>query len=124
MPEEEAAQRLQPDADRILRWVYAQIAEMSRARGIQPVWVFLPFLVENAPAVDVALIEHARSTGFTVLDFSDIYDARDIATFRIAEWDYHRPSREGHARIADRLSRELAVQGVLATSRNAAAASR
>jgi hypothetical protein len=119
MPEAAAAERLQSHADRILRWVYAEIVKLSRMRGIQPVWVFLPFLVENAPPVDLALIEHAESAGFTVLDFSDIYEDRDIATFRIADWDLHHPNREGHLRIAERLSRELTMRDMLATRRAA-----
>jgi len=47
LDESTAMKRLEPYRRDILRFVYATIAESTRARGAQPVWIFLPQVREG-----------------------------------------------------------------------------
>jgi hypothetical protein len=72
-----------------------------------PIWLYLPFLVEDVKGADETLLKHATNAGFVVFDYSDLYTGRDIRSFRVAEWDQHHPNVPGHAMIADRLYRDI-----------------
>jgi hypothetical protein len=95
--------RLRPHAEAITRWVYQRIGDVCREQGIVPVWLFLPFLVEETTAPDTRLSEMAQQAGFLMVDLWDLYKGNDIASYRIADWDQHHPNPAGHQMIADRL---------------------
>jgi D-alanyl-lipoteichoic acid acyltransferase DltB (MBOAT superfamily) len=100
----EMRQRLDPMTEEATAWTYRRFAEICRENGILPIWVFLPFLVENVEAADPELLEYATSAGFVIVDLSRIYDGRDVESFRVFEWDHHHPTVEGHRMIGDRLA--------------------
>jgi len=114
MPESEARRRLKPYSDEIVAWTYRRIADLCRERGATPVWVFLPFLVEDRQQVDEALKQHAASAGFMTLDYSGLYRGKDIRSFRVAEYDLHHPNVAGHTLIGERLFRDLS-SGVISS---------
>ena len=54
--------------------VYKAIVEQSRARGIAPVWIFLP-QVRGGPWQEETpeMLRIAREAGFIIIDMGDIY---------------------------------------------------
>lgn len=104
---EEAARLLQPQGTEILSWTYRRIVEVSRAKGILPVWIFMPTL-ENALQEEevVRLKQVAADAGFIVLDLSDAYANQDLDSLVVAYWDKH-PNAKGHSLIAEDLYRKL-----------------
>jgi D-alanyl-lipoteichoic acid acyltransferase DltB (MBOAT superfamily) len=107
MTEAEMRRRLRPFTDEIVGWTYQRIAEECREREIIPIWLYLPFLVEDVKGADASLLKHAANAGFVVLDYSDLYRGRDIRSLRVAEWDQHHPNVPGHTMIADRLYQDI-----------------
>jgi hypothetical protein len=102
------AKQLRPHGRAILEAVYRAIADRSRALGVRPVWVLLPQVREGSWQEETPeAVAAARNAGFQVIDISDVYKGRDIATLRLAEWDDH-PNPLGHRLVAERLFRELA----------------
>jgi hypothetical protein len=103
MDEATARRRLEPYRGDILAAVYGRIAEQSRARGIVPVWVFLPQVREGSWQDETAeTVRLAEAAGFTVVDLTDVYKGEDLATIRLAEWDEH-PNARAHRLIAARI---------------------
>jgi D-alanyl-lipoteichoic acid acyltransferase DltB (MBOAT superfamily) len=106
-----AERRLQPLGEELTEWIYRRIVEEARARGLVPVWIYLPRISERVREEDVArLFELAARAGFAVIDLRGLYDERDAESLRLAEWDYH-PNAAGHALIAEQIHRELLVRG-------------
>ncbi|HSK89650.1 MAG TPA: hypothetical protein VK880_14905, partial [Anaerolineales bacterium] len=78
-----------------------------RARGIVPVWVFMPTLEFPLQDKEIArLARVADEAGFIVLNLSDAYDDQDPESIVVAYWDKH-PNAEGHSLIAEELYRKL-----------------
>jgi lysophospholipase L1-like esterase len=48
----------------------------------------------------------AKEAGFLIVNPSDLYENKDVASLRISDWDLH-PNAAGHRLIADRLYKEL-----------------
>ncbi len=114
--------------DEIVGWAYRRIAEDAKAKGILPVWIFLPMptpgsdrpcpperagfcfgsTARSGAAADrtdprvAKLFEMAQAAGFITIDLSGVYDGHDLKSFWIAEWDGH-PNTEAHQLIAERL---------------------
>jgi hypothetical protein len=106
-PETEAQRQVSPFGAQLVSFVYRRIAAESRARGIIPVWVFLPTLGDRTVAEEPdELIRMATAAGFHVLDLSDVYTALDKRRLRVSEADSH-PNVEGHRVIAERMYRGL-----------------
>jgi D-alanyl-lipoteichoic acid acyltransferase DltB (MBOAT superfamily) len=104
-----ARRRLEPYADEMLRWTYAQIAETARAHGATPVWIFLPLPQEYIPDATIAAMEEtARSAGFATLSLRGVYDSFELEEIQVAPWDNH-PNARGHRAVAERLYAELAA---------------
>jgi hypothetical protein len=104
MPQEEAARRLTPHSQELLAWLYEHIVETCRARGVLPVWVFVPQIhqgsweEETAPAMALA-----KDKGFAAtIDLGDVFRGLDPNEYQLAEWDSH-PNARGNALIAERL---------------------
>jgi hypothetical protein len=107
MDEASALRRLEPFRSDILAIVYRRIVEASRARGIVPVWIFLPQVQEGGWQEETPeTLRLAAAAGFVVVDLSDVYKGEDVAAIRLAEWDEH-PNARGHRLIAARLYESL-----------------
>jgi hypothetical protein len=109
MDETTSFKSLEPYQAEILRAVYGLLVEQSLKRGIRPVWVFVPQVragpwQEETPAA----MKIAQEAGFATIDLSDVYEGRDLASIRLAEWDDH-PNALGHRLIADRLYAAIAA---------------
>ena len=102
-----ARRRLEPFRRDILSAVYGRIAEESRARGIVPVWIFLPQVREGTWQEETPeTVRLAEAAGFIVVNLSDVYKGEDLATIRLAEWDEH-PNARAHRLIAARIYEAL-----------------
>jgi D-alanyl-lipoteichoic acid acyltransferase DltB (MBOAT superfamily) len=110
MDEATAIRLLAPHREEILSYVYGEIAQRCRERGIVPVWIFVPQAragawVEETPAT----VEIAEAAGFVVINLEDVYRQRELSSIRLAEWDDH-PNARGHELIAQRLYEELVAR--------------
>ena len=102
-----ALRRIAPYQSEALIAVYREIVDQSRARGIVPVWIFLPQVQEGPWQEETPeMLRIAREAGFKIIDLGDIYKGVDAGSIRLAEWDEH-PNVRGHELIAQRLYREL-----------------
>jgi D-alanyl-lipoteichoic acid acyltransferase DltB (MBOAT superfamily) len=110
MTEQEILERLRPYSGEAARWTYKRFAEVCREHQIVPVWLFLPFLVQDVKAADPALMTDAKNAGFVIVDLSRLYHDKKVADFRVAPWDHHHPNVVGHSMIADRLMTSLRGQ--------------
>jgi hypothetical protein len=107
MDEVTGVKALSPYGPEILSYIYRQITDRSRARGVVPVWIFLPQVsqgqwVEETPEI----VKIAQDAGFLMINMEDVYEKHDVATLRLAEWDDH-PNVLGHEVVAQRLYEEL-----------------
>ena len=107
MDEAAAMRALAPFGGEILAYIYKDMVEKSRSRGIVPVWIFLPQVrqgqwVEETPEI----LKIAKESGFVMINMDDVYADLDVAAIRLAEWDHH-PNARGHEVTAERLYREL-----------------
>lgn len=103
MKQVEAQRRLMPSARDILAYVYRHIAEGAKARGMQPIWIFLPQLSKGAWQDETEdTVRLAEQAGFIVIRLDDVFADEDIDRIRLAEWDEH-PNAYGHRLIADEL---------------------
>jgi hypothetical protein len=111
--ETQTAQQLHPHGAQILQAVYQYIGDGARARGMRPVWVFLPQVREGAWQEETeGAMAAARAAGFAIVDLSAVYRGRDIDGIRLAEWDDH-PNTLGHRLVADALYQALAADPAL-----------
>jgi lysophospholipase L1-like esterase len=95
-----ARRKLQPYREDILRDVYQKYAEVTRAKGVPFVWIYLPRVrTEEPPATELRL---AQQAGLITLELTGVYDGYDYAPLRLAPWDEH-PNAVGHRLIADKL---------------------
>lgn len=103
----DAERHLKPYGTEILSWTYRRIVEVSRAKGILPVWIFMPTLEYPLQDEEIAHLKRvAGESGFIVLDLSDAYDNQDLDSLVVAYWDKH-PNAKGHMLIAEDLYRKL-----------------
>jgi hypothetical protein len=101
--EADAKRRLGPYAAEILSFVYSHLAENSRARAIQAIWVFLPQLQGGSWQEETdAAVKTAEVAGFTIIRLDEVFKDKDVTKIRLAEWDDH-PNAFGHRLIADEL---------------------
>jgi hypothetical protein len=99
----EAHRRLRPFQGEILAWIYQHIVEECRARGIRPVWVFVPQVREGIWGEETPeMLQIAEIAGFIIINLADVFKNQDFTLIRVAEWDEH-PNTRGHQLIADQL---------------------
>lgn len=107
MPKSDVERRLAPYGPEILSWTFGRIVEISRARDIVPVWIFMPTLEDPLHQDEIDHLSGlARESGFVVLDLSHAYDNQDPDALVVAYWDKH-PNARGHMLIAEDLYRKL-----------------
>jgi hypothetical protein len=113
LDETTALRRIAPYRAEALMAVYRAIVQQSQARGIAPVWIFVPQVREGAWQEETPeMLRIAREAGFTIIDLADVFKGADPASVRLAEWDEH-PNVRGHELIAQHLYRELQAKGDL-----------
>jgi len=110
MPVALGRKRLAPYRDEILAWAYARFAQAARARGIVPIWTFLPERADAPDRVPPVLLRTAREAGFEVLDVGDPFEGHREQDLNVAAWDFH-PNAEAHEILADRLHAALTRPG-------------
>jgi len=86
----------------VLRWTIQHIADVSRQHGAVPVFVALDE-VTDSPTGEVKALSYAKSAGMLVFNLFDLWNGRDKASLRIADWDLH-PNAEGYQLVASRLA--------------------
>ena len=104
-----AEHRLQPYALELVRGTYRQVVEQCRARGIEPIAVFLPRLDDRDWEADQLpqLLTAAKDAGFTVLDVTTAYrGVNNWNSLWVQRWDAH-PNARGHQLIATMLEQKL-----------------
>ena len=108
----EGVRKLNPQREELLLWLYGQVVQRCRERGIVPLAGYLPhsqpFDAETGALV-IRQMELAREAGFEVIDLTDAYQGIDYPSLWIAPWDSH-PNAEGHRLLADRLYDELKIR--------------
>jgi hypothetical protein len=102
MAEVSVRKRLAPYRDEIVTWAYGRIAGEARARGIVPLWVYLPDMADQPEEAPARLVRSAREAGFVVVDLSDPFEGHRGQDLNVAAWDFH-PNAAAHAILADRL---------------------
>jgi hypothetical protein len=102
-PEAAAERRLQKFGDEIVGWTYRRAVEACRAKGVQPVWLFMRTTTEGEwSEAHARLRALAEEAGFILLDLGDTYGDVPMKSLFLAEWDQH-PDVAGHRLLADRL---------------------
>jgi hypothetical protein len=111
MSPDEAKKRLKPFGRDMLAWIYRQVVDACRQRGIVPVWICLPGVAgadESQQAVGTVRL--AQEAGFVVINLADVYKHAKKDHVHLALWDWH-PNARGHRLIADRLYEALRALG-------------
>lgn len=102
-PDLHAQRMLTPHLKDMLRWSYKEIADRARALGAQPVWIFMPGVLERGEMNDQGkeLMQMAKDAGFVtmVLPYA-LYKNEPAEKLEIAPWDAH-PNAYGHQLLAD-----------------------
>ena len=97
----EAASRLRPGGDSLVRWTLERTAAVIREHGAVPVFMALN-IVQDPSATGAQDLQDADAAGFLVFNLLELWQNRDKPALQIAEWDDH-PNAAGHRLIADRL---------------------
>ena len=107
MSETVVRRRLAPFRNALVSFAYRHIAADCRARGVKPVWIFVPALADRTIGQrSDELIGLAKDAGFVALDLSDAYAGHDTNLLKISEADNH-PNPAGHKLLAERFYRAL-----------------
>lgn len=104
---DEAERLLKPYGPELVSLTYRHIVEVSRSRGILPVWIFMPTLEDPLQPEEITHLKGlAQEAGFVVLNLSDAYDNQDLNSLVVAYWDKH-PNAKGHMLIAEDFYKNL-----------------
>lgn len=100
-----AQRKLTPRWKEMMKFAYEEIVKRAKAMGAEPVWIFMPGIVEHGESTEDGpiMLQLAKDAGFTtiVLPYS-MYKAEPRDKLEIAPWDAH-PNAYGHKLIADGL---------------------
>jgi D-alanyl-lipoteichoic acid acyltransferase DltB (MBOAT superfamily) len=100
---------LRPYRDEILLWGYQRVADICRAHGIRPVWLFVPAPYERLQAWNISkYTAAARTAGFEVISLIRVYDSEEPYALTLPG-DGH-PNALGHKLIADHLYKVLSQE--------------
>lgn len=112
-----ALRSIEPFKAEVLTYIYRRIVDDSRARGATPILAFLPQSQGGSWETETPeILRIAESSGFAVIDLSDVFKGHDVKSYALAEWDLH-PNTFGHQLIAARLFEELAKRPDLFSSK-------
>ncbi|HEX4935407.1 MAG TPA: hypothetical protein VFV33_19635, partial [Gemmatimonadaceae bacterium] len=117
LTEAEATTRLQPYHAEMMEWTYRQVLERCRARGIHPVWIYLPATrIPRAEEPRARAVALAQRAGFaSVVDtLATVYDNHRLEDIVVAAYDFH-PNAKMHGIIADWLYEQLRTHPELVT---------
>lgn len=118
MAPSEAGARMRPFEFELLRRTYERMADICRAQGIIPYYIYLTNPNDpRTPETVAALTSVASEAGLHVIDLSNVYDGHDGAMLQVAPWDRH-PNARAHRLIADRLYAEFSKPHRLARPLN------
>jgi len=116
MSPEEIERRLNPFTDEILAWGYGKLARTAAEHGLEALWCLLPLTDDEDRRFEESYRHLARlvtEQGLMPVNLGGVYgELNERDQVRLAPWDWH-PNREGHARIADRIYRELESRSFL-----------
>jgi hypothetical protein len=102
-----AEARLQPFARQIVLGIYQDLVAACRARGVLPVWVYLPMPgVVEISVRSAEFVSLAEEAGFVVVNLADWADAYEPAEVKLSAQDHH-ANALGHRIIAERLEAEI-----------------
>jgi hypothetical protein len=94
---------LRPRAREVLLCIYRGLVEECRARGILPVWVYLPMPgIVEVSIKSSEVVSVASEAGFVVLNLADWADGYAPGDVKLTPADHH-PNARGHQVIAERL---------------------
>jgi hypothetical protein len=94
---------LRPRAREVLLCIYRGLVEECRARGILPVWVYLPMPgIVEVSIKSSEVVSVASEAGFVVLNLADWADGYAPGDVKLSPADHH-PNARGHQVIAERL---------------------
>jgi hypothetical protein len=109
----EARRRMKPYTKELMGWVYAKFVADCRARGVQPLFVYMETVTEPLQAWTAAqrieVLDLARAAGFEIVDLTGAYDGHAPSDLWIAQNDGH-PNVLGNRLIADQLYRLLKLR--------------
>ena len=92
-----------PYSEEILTWTYKSIVAECRAKGVLPIFVFMPLLEESQYDEEIpTILRIAKESGFVILDLGNVFKGHDVTALRLAEWDSH-PNVKAHELLANRL---------------------
>jgi D-alanyl-lipoteichoic acid acyltransferase DltB (MBOAT superfamily) len=103
MKRAEIRRRIDVFEDEVVRFVYGKTVETASARGILPVWIYVPSVMEYSREQELRcrkLKAMAEEAGFVTLDLSGMFAGTDMKKLWVAEWDHH-PNAEGNRMIAE-----------------------
>jgi lysophospholipase L1-like esterase len=102
----EARRRMAPYERELLAWVYSKVVADCREHGIEPIYMYLPSVIEATEPWQAErrreALELAERAGFRMIDLTDVYEPHKPSDLWILENDTH-PNARGHQLIADRL---------------------
>jgi hypothetical protein len=103
----EGEQRIARVRDELIAWTYRKIVATCRARGVLPMWVYLPQPGDSVSPEGLARFTGiAEDAGFAILSLAEAFKGYDVLDVSFGEWDHH-PNALGHRLIADELYRKL-----------------
>jgi D-alanyl-lipoteichoic acid acyltransferase DltB (MBOAT superfamily) len=106
-PDVLVGRRLDQHGLEIVAWTYREIVRECRARGVLPIWIFMPTLDDNTEMKTMQDLESlAQEAGFITVSVADAYLSYPRESIWVARWDRH-PNAKGHALVADKLFERL-----------------
>lgn len=114
LPNDEFHRRLAPYSEELLSWSYRKLADVIRAQGANPVFVFLPFPAEEFEADELRmLMSVTKDVGAIPILLTEVYKGHDPDRLVLSAWDDH-TNAFGHSLIANDLLSKLKSSGLLA----------
>ncbi len=109
MPPAHVRTLLSPFAEELIEWSIQRMADNARARGAEPVLLYVP-ITEEMDGVDperlATLTGYGEKHGWTIINLDGALAGQDFEELKLAPWDTHL-SKLGHELMAERLYTEI-----------------
>ncbi|NND72802.1 MAG: hypothetical protein HKN43_14590 [Rhodothermales bacterium] len=109
MPPAQVRTALQPFADELIEWSIQKMSEFARARGAEPVMVYVP-ITEEHEGVEAerfnTLTQLGKKHQWTIISLDGALSGYAFEDIRLAPWDTHL-STLGHKLMAERMFLEM-----------------